>query len=275
MTVRESLPKLITFDGEARSGKGTIVQAVKDCLRDELGYKVMLIDAGQVFRTLVVAATRAGIDLDNPSEIDTFLSNAESATQSVQLVKDVYHMQKAERDALLYTNEVSVNSAKIGARPLSQEFKDELLRKWLRDAAVEGYEIVLLDGRALEETGRMLEAERLCDFRSGLYFVCDPKVGARRTLGFASIPYEDLDEGQRSAVDQLVQQIVTRNDADRNRAVQPIVEPVGATRYDLPQISIPESYNQRFMTVVDTSANMTKHEMSRPICDLVQSVISR
>lgn len=270
-----TLPKLVTFDGEARSGKGTIVQAVKDCLRDELGHKVMLIDAGQVFRTLVVAASRAGIDLDNSSEIDAFLSDDESATNSVQLVKDVYHMEKAERDALLYTNEVSVNSAKIGARPLSQEFKDELLRKWLKDAAVEGYEIVLLDGRALEETGRMLEGEGLCDFRAGLYFVCDPDVGARRTLGFAAIPYEDLDESQRLAVDQLVQEITTRNDADRNRAVQPIVEPVGAVRYDLPHVLIPEVYDGRFMAVIDTGADMTKKEMSQPICELVQSVISK
>ena len=43
------LPKLITFDGDARSGKGTIVSLVKDYLRDVDHRKVMLIDAGQVF----------------------------------------------------------------------------------------------------------------------------------------------------------------------------------------------------------------------------------
>lgn len=141
------LPKLITFDGEARSGKGTIVQTTKDVLRDELGYKTMLIDAGQVFRCLVVAAANAGIDLENPDAIDAFLSDEESAHACVEFVKLVYHMDKDQRDALLYTNEVGANSAKIGARPLSQSFKDELLRKWLHDAAKEGYEVVLLDGQ--------------------------------------------------------------------------------------------------------------------------------
>ena len=63
-------PRLITFDGEARSGKGTIVQFTKDYLRDELGLKVMLIDRGQTFRTLVVAATRAGVDLDDAEAIE-------------------------------------------------------------------------------------------------------------------------------------------------------------------------------------------------------------
>ena len=52
----------------------------------------------------------------------------------------------------------------------------------MRDAAAEGYEIVLLDGRALEETGDMLVKNNLCDFVAGYYFVCDPVVGARRTL---------------------------------------------------------------------------------------------
>ena len=73
------LPKLVTFDGQARSGKGTIVSLVKDYLRDELGRQVMLIDAGQVFRVLVVVMTEDGIDLDNPTAIDAYLSDGARA----------------------------------------------------------------------------------------------------------------------------------------------------------------------------------------------------
>ena len=54
------LPKLVTFDGDARSGKGTIVSLVKDYVRDELHKSVMLIDAGQVFRVLVVMTREYG-----------------------------------------------------------------------------------------------------------------------------------------------------------------------------------------------------------------------
>ena len=63
-------------------------------------------------------------------------------------------MDKAERDSLLYTNQVSANSATIGARPLSQIFKDNLLRKWLIDARNEGFDTVLLDGRAHRAANR-------------------------------------------------------------------------------------------------------------------------
>lgn len=260
---------MVTFDGEARSGKGTIVQATKDYLRDECGYKVMLIDAGQVFRVLVVGATNLGVDMNDPVAIDVFLGDNEQAEACVQLVKDVYHMEKDEREALLYTNEVGINSAKIGARPLSQTFKDELLKKWLRDAHIEGFEVVLLDGRALEETGTMLANEKLCQFVMGLYFVCDPYVGARRTLGYAATAYQDLTEDERRSVDELVKQINARNDADRSRLVQPIVRPVDAPVFTLPNTEGFALSEKRYMATIDTSGDMTKHAMAEPVFKMV------
>jgi cytidylate kinase len=269
------VPKLITFDGEARSGKGTIVQATKDALRDDYGYHVMLIDGGQVFRCLVVAASRAGVDLNNPAAIDAFLADDENAEASVRFVKDVYHMSKSDRDSLLYTNQVGADSAKIGARPLSQAFKDELLKKWLRDAREEGFDVVLLDGRALEETGTMLESEGLCDFVMGLYFTCDAKVGAMRTLGFAGRRYDELSPTQASGVDELIQQINARNKADSERAVQPIVPPKDAPRLILPSIGDIVVGPKRFMATVDTSADMKKTHMSAPIASLAASILAR
>ena len=260
------LPRLVTFDGEARSGKGTVVQLTKDYLRDECGYKVMLIDAGQVFRVLVVAATRACVDMDSPDDIDAFLGDEAEAEKCVQLVKDVYHMSKEDRDTLLYTNVVGANSAKIGARPLSQDFKDNLLKKWLRDARLEGYEVVLLDGRALEETGNMLAGEGLCEFILGLYFVCDPIIGARRTLGYADTPYEQLGNDARVAVDDLVVQINERNHKDRERAVQPVVPPSGAPTYSAPDTPSDSSANA---IIIDTSPEASKQAMSLPVAKLV------
>lgn len=269
-----NLPKLITFDGEARSGKGTIVQATKDYLRDHEGYNVMLIDAGQVFRVLVVAAVRAGVDINSPEQIDVFLADDVEVEKCVRLVKDVYHMGKVERNALLYTNEVGANSAKIGARPLSQDFKDVLLKKWVRDAHAEGYEVVLLDGRALEQVGTMLASEGLCEFILGLYFTCDPVVGARRTLGFAATPYNDLLDGERQAVDELVAQINARNKADRERTVQPVLPPRGAPRYYLPNAPLDISASVPMTVIFDTSGELTKTQMTEPVEKLVAQAIS-
>lgn len=273
--MNHQLPKLITFDGEARSGKGTIVQATKDYLRDECGYEVMLIDAGQVFRVLGVAAVRANVDLDDAEAVDAYLSDDANAEACVQFVKDVYHMPKEERDALLYTNEAGENSAKMGKRPLSQDFKDNLLRKWLRDAREEGFEVVLLDGRALVETGEMLASNGLCDFSGGYYFICDSKVGARRTLGFAGKTYEDLSEDEKTNVDVLIEQINARDEADRTRAVQPVVPPAGAPTYKLPNIPEDVPTSERPMFIIDTSAEISKEAMSLPVARLSAAILKR
>lgn len=272
--MNQPVPKLVTFDGEARSGKGTIVQATKDYLRDECGYKVMLIDRGQTFRVLVVAATRAGVDMDDPRGIDAFLANEKNVSECVQFVKDVYHMEKTERDGLLYTNEVGENSAKIGARPASQSFVADLTKKWVRDAGLEGFQVVLIDGRALEAIAAEMDSEGLCEYVLGLYFICDARVGARRTLGYANIPYDSLTADQKSEVDLLVEQIDIRNKRDKERDVERLVPPKDAFTAILPDI--PKLHaDSRPMLIVDTSTEITKQQMSTPVARLVMQVIDK
>lgn len=273
--MQNPLPKLVTFDGEARSGKGTVVGQVKDYLRDECNRKVMLIDAGQVFRVLVVAMKRYDVDFESPELLDVYLGDPLRVDECVRFVKSVYHMTKAERNELLYTHEVGALSAKVGARPLSQVFKDNLLRKWLRDARNEGFDTVLLDGRALEETGEMLAGERLCDYVLGLYFICDPAVSAQRTLGHMPRPYDELEASLRREVDTLVSQIEARNKSDRERSVQPVVPPADATTYSITDIpcELP-SRNPRPMAIIDRSVEVPMDSMALPIAKLIVRYLS-
>ncbi len=272
--MQHPLPKLVTFDGEARSGKGTVVGLVKDYLRDECNRKVMLIDAGQVFRVLVVAMMQAGVDLDAPEQIDAYLSDDGNVVCGVQFVKQVYRMSKAERDALLYTNDVSVNSAKVGAQGLSQVFKDNLLRKWLSDAHMEGFDTILLDGRALEEVGEMLENEGYCQYALTLYFVCDPVVSAQRTLGCTPKPYAQLDDELRQKVDVLVTQIEARNRADRERIVQPVIPPEGAVRYAVDEVPLQlPNRAPRPAAIVDRSKELPLAVMVAPTARMIAKVL--
>lgn len=269
-----NLPKLITFDGEARSGKGTVVQAAKDYLRDECGLKPMLIDRGQTFRSLVVGANRASVDLDNPDAIDEYFSNPDSIEAATQLVKDIYHMDKDEREGLLYTNAVGVASAKIGGRPASQDFAVTLTKKWLRDAADEGYDVVLLDGRCLEQLGHDLQADELCQYVLGLYFICDSQVGARRTLGYAAKGFEELTDAQQTEVTDLIEQIKARDHADKTRKVEQLTRPQHAIECNLPTIPSPDSLTGTPpMLLIDSSAEISKDEMSLPVSMLVAQIL--
>lgn len=148
----EQLPALITFDGDARSGKGTIVSLVKDYLRDERGRRVMfLIDAGQIFRVLVVVCREAG---------GTSIARIRSTHTSPRRRAKPKRLRASNKSTACqkptakryYIRQRSASTVKIGARP-EPDFKDGLLRKWLRDARAEGFDTVLLDGRALGEVG--------------------------------------------------------------------------------------------------------------------------
>ncbi len=268
-------PMLVTFDGEARSGKGTIVQATKDYLRDGCGLHTMLIDRGQTFRALVVASGRAGIDLDNPQSIDNYLENPTNISSCAQFVKDVYRMSKEERSDLLYNNEVGANSAKIGARASSQDFVRMLTKHWINDAGNEGFDAVLIDGRSLEKIAIEMDQEELCDYKLGLYFICNPVVGARRTLGYAKTAYDDLSASQRSEVDTLVQQILQRNQLDHDRAAEPLLRPRHAETYLLPNTPATMDSVDRPIFIIDTSAELTRSEMSLPVAQFVAAVLGK
>lgn len=267
-------PKLITFDGEARSGKGTIAHYVKRSLQSQ-DINVMLTDRGQVFRVLVVAATKQQVDFDNASELDAFLSDQENLASVTRFVKDVYHMPHEERDALLYTKEVGENSAKMGGRPLAQDFSISLMEKWFRDAGDEGIEVILLDGRSLEKKGVNLEAQGLCEYVLGLYFICDPVVGARRTLGYADKTFDELSDSEKEQVNDLVRQIFERNKADMTRDVQRLERPDEALAVTLPDVPVVTDGVSRPMYVIDTSAEMTKDQMCEPIARLIDVVLAR
>lgn len=274
--IHKTVPIVITFDGEARSGKGTIVQATKDYLREASDLKVMLIDRGQTFRVLVVAVQKAGINLNDWEAVDQFLTDESNITYCTQFVKDVYRMTKEERDGLIYTNEVGEGSAIIGLHAASQVFVKNLTKKWIASAGEEGYEVVLIDGRTLEEISAEMDEEGLCHYALGLYFICDPYVGARRTLSLAHIQYNDLSATDKQRVDELVSQIHERNKRDKERDTERLTEPVGAPTFSLPLMPhyIPRPGGKRTMLIVDTSAEITKSEMSDPVAQYVHSAIT-
>ena len=137
------------------------------------------------------------------------------------------------------------------------------------------YDVVLLDGRALEETGAMLVSHGLCELDVGLYFVCDAEMGARRTLGLASKTYQELREFEKIEVDTLMRQIEVRNHADRVRTVQPVKPPEQAQHWLLPNSIDYKASSQTtpvFYTV-DTSADMSKAAMTQPVCRFLGSYL--
>jgi len=130
-----------------------------------------------------------------------------------------------------------------------------------------------MDGRALQALGEELQAEGACKYPLGLYFVCDPVVGARRTLGFANTPYDQLAAADRQAVDQFVAQISARNHADMTRSSQAVRPPEHAVTAHLPELPVVVGHDAPQMVIIDTAADLTKDDMARPVLALVQTYL--
>src|SRR5690349_14863257 len=105
---------LETFEGTARSGKGTTVRKVRAASKKR-GEKVRVIDQGQKFRSLAFLAVRHAIDLDNPQLVDEFLQAESTPDEMLEVLAHVRSIKDDERDAMLYTDAMSTRAGKIGA----------------------------------------------------------------------------------------------------------------------------------------------------------------
>lgn len=266
---QSNIPLLITFDGEARSGKGTIVHRTQSSLRDN-GFTVLTIDRGQLFRGIAAMAHKQNVDCDSPAAVEQFLQQENVLDEVLDLLRTVPTLSDDERDALLYTARIGEDSAKIGACPLSQSLAIDLLRQRIVRAGREQIDVVLVDGRALEKLARDIDSDKLAHYLLGFYFICDAQVGARRTLKLYDRNYDDLKPEEKQQVDALVQQIKQRNRADRERSTEPLVRPSIA-----PTILPAGPPLDQQLHLIDTSSNISKEAMSKPIVDYIVQAVQK
>ena len=225
-STRAGRARLITFEGEARSGKGTSARAARKAL-ERAGQRVTFIDNGQKYRVLARLAVDRGIDLFDQAAIGNFLRSPKVRAELLDLLEEVTRLDQPEVDALLYTSDISTGSAQFGAHALTHPIVLDLLFDQVRRAADSGAQVILLDGRTMAAKGRQMASQGIADFVLGFYFHCDAAVAARRTEGiFANIDEMDTDEKLR-LLDGLMR-ISERNRQDTLRSVDPMREPNGA-----------------------------------------------
>ena len=77
-----TLPPVIAVDGPSASGKGTVAQGVASAL----GFHYL--NSGALYRTVAVAAIRAGADLENESRISDIALNIKAKFSGDSVVLD-------------------------------------------------------------------------------------------------------------------------------------------------------------------------------------------
>ena len=117
----------VAIDGPAGAGKSTISRKAAETL----GY--IYIDTGALYRTVGLAALRKGIDIDNPEDIVTVLT--EDLTVELKFIDGAQRMflNKEDVSDFIRTPEASMAASRVSAVPEVRKFLFDLQKKMERE----------------------------------------------------------------------------------------------------------------------------------------------
>ncbi|MCS6898481.1 MAG: (d)CMP kinase [Myxococcales bacterium] len=208
----------VALDGPAGAGKSTVARLTARAL----GFT--LVDTGALYRTVALAAQRAGIPWSNTEGV---------ASQARRLAEGALQMRPNPEGAVcvlldgedvssqIRTPEMSFGASQVSSIP---EVRAALLAMQ-RGAASEGG--VVLEGR---DIGTVV----LPDAEAKFFVTASPEVRARRRHE------ELLARGFPSSFEQTLAEVLQRDEADSNRSVSPLRAAEDAELVDTSAMTIEE-----------------------------------
>jgi cytidylate kinase len=202
---------IITIDGPAGSGKSSAAKA----LAQRLGFE--FLDTGAMYRSVALAALRAGVDLTDPAVTATLMSNIR-----LEMRPDGKVLLNGEDvSAAIRTVEVEAATGASANSPLVRQRLTEVQR------AIAAGRNMVCEGR---DQGTVVFPDAVCKF----FLVALPEERARRRQ-------REL-EARGQAVDfaVLLAKIQERDRRDASRAIAPMRPAVDALELDSTTLSLEE-----------------------------------
>lgn len=186
----------IAIDGPAGAGKSTIARRVAE----KLGF--IYVDTGALYRTVGLAMSRAGTDLDDPQMVDELLRNIR-----VELVfKDGEQRVLLDGEDVseeIRTPEASMMASRCSALPAVRAYLLDLQRNMAKTHSV------VMDGR---DIGTVV----LPDANVKIFLTASVEVRAKRRYT------ELVAKGQDVTYNQVLDEMGKRDYNDSNRTVAPL-----------------------------------------------------
>lgn len=205
----------IAIDGPSGAGKSTLAQAAAK----QLGF--IYIDTGAMYRTVALAVLRAGIDPKNGEAVKEVLPNVEITLSHVDGEQHIFLCGEDVSEAIR-ANEISAASSDVSAIPAVRGFLLELQRSLARENNV------IMDGR---DIGTVI----LPEAQVKIFLTASPQDRARRR-------YKELmRRGMPVDYDDLLSEMVHRDEQDANRAIAPLRQAHDAVRLDTSGLEFEQS----------------------------------
>ena len=206
----------VAIDGPAGAGKSTISRKAAETL----GY--IYIDTGALYRTVGLAAIRAGKDIEDPESIVTVLTDDLSVELKFVDGEQRVFLFDEDVSSAIRQNEVSMAASNVSAIPVVREFLFDLQR----DIAKKNN--CIMDGR---DIGTVV----LPDAKIKIFLTASAEARADRRCK------ELAEKGQQVEYATVLQEIKDRDYQDSHREIAPLKQAEDAILVDTTELTLEES----------------------------------
>ena len=206
----------IALDGPSGAGKSTIAKR----LSAELGF--VYVDTGAMYRTVGLYCLQNNVDIDDEAAVGAVLGNINIELKYIDGEQRIL-LNGTDVSKDIRLNEVSMAASKTSAY--------KAVRAFLLDAQrnVAKTQSVIMDGR---DIGTVV----LPDAEIKIFIVGDATVRAKRRHK------ELLEKGQNISLQEVLEDIITRDHNDTNRAEAPLKQAKDAVLLDTTYKNFDEAY---------------------------------
>lgn len=213
----------IAIDGPAGAGKSTISKTVAK----ELSYAY--IDTGAMFRAVALFAIRNGADTEDGNAVAPLLENIDIDIKAGEC-GNIIILNGEDVSGLIRTPEVSMGASNVGK---ISEVRQKLLQLQ-RKIAANGN--IVMDGRDIG-------THVLPDAQVKIFLTASPQIRARRRL------QELLEKGENITFDEVLADMIKRDENDSKRAIAPLMQAADAILVDTTHLTLPQSIEKVLNTV--------------------------
>ena len=224
----------VAIDGPAGAGKSTIAKAAA------ARYGFIYVDTGAIYRTVGLAAQRGGVDPKDSAGVEALLPDLSIRFDYGSDGTQRMFLGDEDVSSLIRTPEISLYASAVSAIPAVRAFLLDMQRSMAKTNSV------VMDGR---DIGTVV----LPDAGLKIFLTASPEARARRRH------LELREKGDPSTFQEVLADILVRDENDTTRAAAPLRAADDAVLVDTTELSLEESIEKvcdlirdRFSLVADT-----------------------